>query len=524
MAYDILIKSGTIVDGSGEALFLGDIGISDGKIAAMGDLGSAGAEKIVNAYGKIVAPGFIDITNHSDTHLTLFQHPNLDSALMQGITTAIGGNCGASLAPLASPDAINVINKWANPSEINVNWNTVEEYLASVELLRPGTNYGTFVGYGTLRRGVMGSKVELMRPDDREQVKFLLNQGVAEGAFGLSLGLAYGHERVSTTEEIIEVARVLASSGGIIKIHLRSEGFEILSSVNEAVRIARETGVPMQISHFKAIGKKAWPYAEKALEIIARAKESGLSIDFDVSPYRTTGSLLYLLIPSWARQGGFTELFRRIDTPAERAKIIEALRTHTLHYDQIFVTSAKIQGIVGHSVAQIAEEMGMPPEEAMVEIIRANEGRVSIIGRTVSLRNTRLALLDKNSFIASDGASYEQEAVSQSGNLVHPRSFGTFPRFLGRFIGELKIPIADAIRRVTGGPARKLGISDRGILKKKNFADVVVFDPKLIVDRATYENPFRYPAGIHAVMVNGKLAVDEGKITGVRSGGMLRKP
>lgn len=522
MAYDILIKSGTIIDGTGRAPILGDVAINGDKIAAVGDLGNAGARRIINAYGKFVTPGFIDITNHSDTYLTLFRHPNLDSMVMQGVTTIIGGNCGASLAPLASSDAIDAIKKWADPSDININWNTVEEYLTSVESLRLGVNYGTFAGYGTLKRGIIGNKIQQMSHEEREKVKLILEQGMRQGAFGLSLGLAYGHERVSTTEEIIEVARVLASTGGILKIHLRSEGLEILASVNEVVRIARETEVPVQISHLKAIGKRAWPFLARALELIARANDSGLSITFDVSPYRSTGSLLYLLIPSWARQGGFSELFARIDNPRERAKIVESLRSHTLHYDKILITSARLKTIVGRTLAEVAKEAGLPPEEALVETVRANEGRVSIIGRTVSLRNTKLAMANENSFIASDGAGYSQEE-SRSGDLVHPRSFGTFPRFLGRFTGESGLSPTEAIRKVTSAPAEKLGIPYRGALIKNNFADVVVYDPKLMKDRATYTNPFRYPAGINLVIINGVFAVDEGRDMSARAGKIIKR-
>lgn len=523
MAYDIVIKSGTVFDGHGNVPVVTDVGIKDGIVDALHTIGSADGSLLIHAKGKYVVPGFVDITNHSDTHLSLFKHPYLESLLMQGITTIIGGNCGASLAPLGSHIAIDAIRKWANPSDININWNTVEDFLKEIELIRPAANFATCVGYGTLRRGVIGDEIRLLSVEEREKVKLLLREGIAQGAFGLSLGLAYGHERVSTTEEIIEVVRVLNEMGGILKVHLRSEGVDIFASINEVIRIARETEVPIEISHLKSIGKKSWPYFKKVLKLIANLRESGIDINFDVSPYRTTGSLLYLLIPGWAREGGFTQLFQKIDDSIERQKIIEALGTNTLHYDRILVTSALIPNIVGKTLAAIAEEAGISNEEALVETIRANAGRVTIIGRTVSWLNTELAVRDPNSFISSDGEGYSQEA-SQLDNLIHPRSFGAFPHFWHRFVNDLQaFTPQEALKKITSGPAKKIGLRKRGEIKKGSFADVTIFDPRLIKDRARYHNPFRYPAGIEWVLVNGNVTVENGRYIEARAGHVLRK-
>jgi N-acyl-D-amino-acid deacylase len=522
MAYDILIKGGTVIDGTGNPPRLADIGIDGDRISDVGDLGTSDAIKTIDAYGKYVTPGFIDITNHSDTHLTLFKYPGQESLLMQGVTTIIGGNCGASLAPLGSREAIDAIRKWVDPSEINVNWATEKEYLDVLDSFRFGVNFGTLVGYGTLRRGVIGDGVRELNGNEREALKLLLRQALQEGAFGLSLGLAYGHERIASTEEIIDAGKAVEEAGGMIKIHLRSEGLQVLSSVNEAIRIGRETGAPIQISHFKVIGRKAWPYLSKSLELIASARASGVKIDFDVYPYRTTGSLLYLLIPNWARHGGLTELFKKIDDPEERKKIVEALRSHTLHYDKILVTSAKLKSAVGHTIAELAEEGGLIPEETILEILRTSEGRVTVMGRTVSMENTKREISDPNSIIASDGMGLSQDA-QKSDDLTHPRSFGAFPRYLSKFVSSLNIPIAKAIKKITSRPAEKLNIKGRGIIVPKRFADIVVFDPKLLRDRATYQNPYRYPSGIEYVIVNGKVAVEKGRIIDSASGMILRR-
>lgn len=522
MAYDILIKNGTLIDGSGNAPVAGDIAVKGEEIVAIGNVGNVSAEITIDSTGKYVTPGFIDITNHSDTHLTLFKYPAQESAVMQGITTIIGGNCGASLAPLGSKQAIHAIKKWVDPSEINVNWATTGEFLEEIEKLQPAVNFGTFVGYGTLRRGVIGDEIRPLTLEEKDKVKFLLKEGVKEGAFGLSLGLAYGHERVSTTEEIIEIAKVLPP-GSIIKFHLRSEGADIIASINEAVRIGRETGISIQISHMKAIGKKSWHAFSKALNLIKQAKSTDLNINFDVSPYHTTGSQLYLLIPGWARYGGFEELFKHLDNAEERDNIIKSLQASTLHYDKILVTSAKIKNIVGKTIAEIAQIGGISPEEALVETVRANEGRVSIIGKTVSSKNTMRAVEDENSFISSDGEGYSQDEV-KSGNLAHPRSFGAFPHFWHRFVNDFKTLTPEmAIRKITLGPAEKLGLKNRGLLKKGYFADIAIFDLKLFRDRGTYRNPFRYPAGIEWVLVNGQVAVERGRPLGTRAGKILRK-
>ncbi len=523
MAYDIVIKSGTVFDGSGKPGVQTDIGIKGDEITAIGNLDGAAAAKTIDATGKYVTPGFIDTTNHSDTHLTLFKYPNLESLVMQGITTVIGGNCGTSLAPLAKPEAIQAASKWVDLSEININWARVSEFLEQLRVLRPAVNFGTLVGYGTLRRGIIDNQIRLLNPEEIEKTKFLLTQALQDGAFGLSLGLAYGHERVSTTEEIIKVVRPLQEEGGVIKIHLRSEGSDLVGSVNEVVRIARETGIPVQISHLKAIGKKSWPSLRKALELIETANSTGTKVTFDVAPYNTTGSPLYLLIPNWARFGGFLELFQRIDDPEQKKKIIEDLKMSTLHYDRIFIISAKTKTIVGHTLAQVAQEGGITPEEALVDTVRANDGHVTIVGRTLSSQNTELAIKNKYSCIATDGSGFSQE-VASTGDLVHPRCFGAFPHFWHRYVRDHKILTPEeAVAKMTGKPATKFSLEKRGFLQKGNFADVVVFDPQIMQDRATYRNPFPFPSGIDWVLINGSVSVEEGRCLSNRVGRILTR-
>lgn len=520
--YDIIIKSGTIYDGTGGDPVVADIGVSGNQITGIGELGNT-ATRVIDATGNYVAPGFIDITNHSDTHISLLKYPGLESMLMQGVTSIIGGNCGASLAPLGSSEAIHSISKWTDLSDLNINWETFEEYLWEMDAMNLGVNFGSLVGYGTIRRGVIGDAIRLLTVEEREKLKFLLSTALIQGAFGLSLGLSYGHEAISPTEELIEISRTLQQNGGVLKVHLRSEGNGLLAAVNEVVRIGREAGVSVHISHLKAIGRKAWPTLAHALDIIKNANASGLNIHFDVSPYATTGSSLYLLIPSWAREGGFAELFKRIDDSAERKRIIDTLATYTLHPEKILITSSPIKNIVGHTLAEIAENAGITPEEALLVTVRTSQGRVSIIGKTVSVRNTKDEVKDQNSFIASDGAGYSQIA-SKSGDLVHPRSFGAFAHFWHRFVNELALVTPqEAIKKITSAPAEKLGIARRGIIKQGNIADIVVFDPKNFHERNSYRDPYHYASGVQWVLVNGKLAVENGVPNGARHGRVLKR-
>ena len=262
---------------------------------------------------------------------------------------------------------------------------------------------------------------------------------------------------------------------------------------------------------------------KNALEIINNAVAAGIKINFDVSPYNTTGSLLYLLIPAWAREGGFNDLFKRLEDQWQREKIIIELQASTLHYDKIFIVSAKTPGLAGKTLAEIAESSGMSPEETLLQTVRANEGRVTILGKTVSSKNTALQIKNTDSIIASDGAGYGQNEA-KTGNLVHPRSFGAFPHFWHRFVNDLKILTPEeAIKKRTRAQAEKMKIDRRGSLAKGNFADIVIFDSRLVRDRANYQNPFKYPAGIEYVIVNGKIAVENGRYLGVRAGKVLRR-
>ena len=525
MAFDLLIKNGTILDGSGKPRFRGDVGITKGLITAVGNpaLAGAAAPKTIDAAGKFVSPGFIDITSHSDANGSLFLNPLQDYLLTQGVTTILTGNCGSSLAPLASREAAASLHKWSGGTEININWLSTAAYLAELARHPLGVNVGTLIGHGTIRRGITKGGSRALTLEEISEFSSLISRGLQEGAFGLSAGLVYSHESAATTEELVAFGRVLAHGGGILKAHLRNEGASLIPAMNEMVQVGREPGARVIISHFKAIGRKAWPLFGRALEMMEHAGESGASVHFDISPYQRTGSFLYLLLPAWAREGGFAALLKRVGDPANRTAIVEELKKQTLHYERYIIASAATPNANGRTLLEAAEHAGISPEEIVLELLSTSEGRVTIFGNTLSFRNILAGIAHPLGVIASDGNGVLQE-TDRSGALVHPRSTGAFTHFLHKFVREKEaVAWEEGIRKITSFPAELAGFTGRGRIAQKFAADIAVFNPDEVRDRSTYQNPYAHSAGIDTVIVNGKLALENGKLTGTAAGEVLTK-
>ncbi|KKU51607.1 MAG: hypothetical protein A3H69_03505 [Candidatus Sungbacteria bacterium RIFCSPLOWO2_02_FULL_47_9] len=523
--YDILIKNGLVIDGTNSLPSVKDIAINQDSIAEIAENIPVGkALVVIDAVNKFVAPGFIDVTSHSDTTWSIFDYPGQESMLTQGVTTIVGGNCGSSLAPLGNNEAIKSIQKWTDLSKINTNWSSVSEFLHELSSRQLGVNFGTLLGHGTMRRGIIGDAIRPLNIEEIEKIKYLTDQGMKDGAFGVSTGLGNSHEQAASADEVMNFVRLLKAYGGIYKPHLRSEGREgLLAAINEVVRIGRETEVPVCISHLKAIGRSEWSYIGKTLEMLKNAEEDGVTIRFDIFPYLRTGSHLYQLLPRWSREGGFAKIFERIKSIETREKVISDLKRYTLHYDRIIVASAKNPAFAGKTILQIAISTNLRPEEALVELLLINEGRISIFNKNISAKNLLRLILSPNSMIATDGAGYSLEN-RKTGNLVHPRSFGTFVHFLHHFVRqEGRLTWEQAITKISSLPATTLGIKNRGFLKKKFFADVVVFDPMKLADTSTFRSPYSYSTGIDWVVVNGKIAVSNGEITSSRAGRVLKK-
>lgn len=525
MTYDLLIKDGTIIDGSGKPRFKGDIGVSDGKIKGIGApaLAGAAAKKTISAFDKFVTPGFVDITSHADKNWSLFHNPGQDYLLTQGITTILVGNCGSSLAPLPSHEAVDSLKKWSQGGESNINWLTIGELLAELSRHKLGVNVGTLIGHGTIRRGILKGQSRPLNNEELAELAELIKKGIDEGAFGLSTGLIYSHEADATVTELVMMAGAVSSRGGIYKTHLRHEGASLVPAVNEAVQIGREARVPIVISHLKAIGRKSWPLFKKGLEILERAASDGVSFHFDSSPYLRTGSFLYLLLPAWAREGGFDAMLKRINNSASRRDIVDELKKQTLHYERYIVATSSVPGTNSKTLAEIAQSAGASPEDAVLELLLANRGRVTVFGKTLSSRNLLLGLKHPRGIVASDGSGVSSE-IAKTGKLVHPRSTGTFPHFLHRFVKEKElVSWEEGIRKMTALAAEAAGFKDRGRIAEKYAADIAIFDPEKFRDHSTYHNPYVHSTGIEAVVVNGQVAIENSTLTGAAAGQALKK-
>ncbi len=525
MAYDILIQGGTIIDGTGKPRVLGDVGIQEGRIKDIGapTLSGATAGKIVNAVGKFVTPGFIDITSHADANWSIFQNPEQDYLLTQGVTSILIGNCGSSLAPLLSPQALESLRKWDNISEPNINWATVAEFFGELGRHPLGVNIATLMGHGTIRRGLLKGEARTMTDVELRQFADVIEQGIKDGAFGISTGLIYSHEASATVEELSAIATIAARLGGIYKTHLRHEGRNLIPAMNEAIQIGRTSGARVIISHLKAIGRRSWSSFGDAMTMMDHANEEKPMFYFDIAPYQRTGSFLYLLLPAFARSGGFSQMLDRLETPTTRSEIVADLKRATLHYDRYIVANSVTPGSNGLTIADISEKAGEAPEEIILSLLAASRGKVSVFGKTLSLKNIEAGLTHPLSMVASDGSGVSGE-LGKAGVLVHPRSTGAFPHFLHRFIREKQIVSwEEGIRKITSLPAEVVGFKERGEIKAGNWADIAVFDPEVIRDRSTYHNPYVHPVGIEAVVVGGKLAIEGGELTGSASGQVLKK-
>ena len=524
--YDILIKNGTVIDGTNKKGFKADIALKKDKIKKIGQLKGIKAKTVIDAKEQYVAPGFIDIHNHSDSYWTLFTAPSLESMLRQGVTTIIGGNCGSSLAPLAKGHVIVSIQKWADINEVNVDWLDMKEFLGTLEKRSIGLNFGTLVGHSTLRRGIVGEEFRKLKPKEMKMMERMLEDALDEGAFGLSTGLAYSHAKVAPTEEITSLAKVTKKKQGIHVSHIRGEGKGLIPAIEEALSIAKKAKISTEISHLKAMGKENWPKFAEAIKMIEKANKDGLNINFDAYPYAVTGSVLYILLPDWVAEGGKRMLIKRLKDPKTKARVIKEMQESRLYeYNKIIVAiSPADKTFIGKKITEIARAQEASVEEAVINMLIASEGRVITFFETLNEDDVKTALKHPLGFIGSDGSGYNIDYYVKRKELLHPRCFGTFPRVLGKYVREEKLMNWEqAIYKMTGGPAEKIGLKNRGVLKKGNFADITVFDPKTVIDRATFENPFQYSEGIEYVIINGKIAVNKGKYTSEMAGKVLRK-
>ena len=552
---DIIIKNGTVIDGAGKKVYKADLGVINGKIVTIGDLSKARADEIIDAKDKFVTPGFIDIHNLSDGYLTLFTVPTQDSLVRQGVTTAIGGSSGSSLAPLATPPTnkllrkiwvsrrlpdiilaptttlamIKSVRRWAEIFGFNINWLTFKEYLREIQKRGISINFGSLVGHTTLRRGLIKDEVRDLTKEEMKMMEDLITHALEGGSFGLSFGLAYSHVNFVKTEELVDLARPVSKRKGICTFYLRDERKRLVEAVKEAIAVGKETGSKIQIAHLKAKGQSNWGNFTKALEKIDGASRN-LDIHFDIYPYTATASVLYMYLPDWVARGGREKMLERLVDSKLRKKILEDIKKQPIDYGKLTIAMSPFnKTYVGRSIREIAEWRAISIGETVVEVLLAGRGHVIVFDPSLSEENLEKAIKNPLCMIATNGAGYNLEhyrSLKQfkgGQQLVHPRCFGTFPRFLGRYVREKKLIFwEEAIRRITGLPAKKLGLTRRGIIKQDYLADITIFDPKTIIDRATYDNPYQYPKGVEWVLVNGEVVVRKGKHTGKLAGKVLK--
>ena len=523
----ILIKDGIIVDGTGKPGYKGDLYIEKGTIASIGRTSDFKPDFEINASGLVVSPGFIDMHGHSD--YTLLVNPFADSKIRQGITTEVIGNCGQSAAPLLG-EAREEAERIAERYEIDVDWTYMGEYIERMERSGISTNVAALVGFGTIRLSVMGYEARDPTDEELNEMKSLVARSIDEGAVGMSTGLRYVPQSYAKTEEVIEISKVVAEKGGIYTSHIRDEGDggRLIEAIEEAIRIGREAGVSVEISHLKILAKPLWNLCDKMLDLIETARKEGIDVTADQYPYRASGTSLMAWLPKWAREGGNEKLVERLKDPEIREKIKEKLA------EVIEIRGGGDNALIsrfepnpdfeGKTLTEVAKELNLPVIEAamkLVEIAAKEKKGIGIVNFNQSEENVRKIMSKPWVMVGTDGYALKPEGVLAKG-VAHPRSYGTFPRILGRYVREEKlISLEEAIRKMTSLPARKLGFKDRGVIKEGMAADIVIFDPKTVIDRATYMKPHQYPEGIEYVIVNGEIVVEKGKHTGRLPGKVL---
>lgn len=520
--YSVLIKGGMIF--RDKKLERADIGIKDDKIQTIGDLARYSGMVVIDAAGKYVSPGFIDLTSHSDTHWTLFNYPSQESLLLQGVSTILGGSCGSSLAPLVKGEDIEGIGKWVDVREININWKSLGEFFEELSRRPLGVNFATLVGHGTLRRSVLGDEARAATHAQTDQMRLLLERSLREGAFGLSTNLGAAHGRPAGENELAELFSLVRAYGGLTKHHLKDEGKNILPALVELIRLARESRAKIHFSHFKILGRSAWHLFQDALRVLEGAREDGLALTLDFFPYTRTGSQLYLLLPSWVLEGGKEKILSSLRSGPRREEIKAYLKSLTLHYERITVASTlEDRNAIGKTIQDLSSSSGLPPEEIILRLIETNQLKVSIFNEVISEEHLRELVKKEYALVASDGVGYGEEARLPF-DLPHPRSYGAFPRALQIFAKEAGLsPWPELLHKMTGLPAEILGLKGRGKLAEGFFADIAVFDPEALGSPADYANPYLVSEGMEWVLVNGKVAVEHGNFNGKLAGRILTR-
>ena len=533
-----MIKDARIIDGAGGPWIWGDIAIEGDTIKAMGRLGDVEAERVIEAEGLAAAPGFIDPHSHADTVAPVF--PELESLVMQGITTVIAGNCGSSLAPV-NPELREMmereVRRWLPPElEIKITWTTFDEYLTEMEGRRYGVNMAHLVGHGSIRAAAMGYEARDPTAEELEKMRRLTAEAMEAGAYGLSTGLIYPPGCYAKTEEIIELAKVVAKYGGIYASHIRGEGKTLLEAVREAIRIGEEARIPVEISHHKAASKRVWGKSVETLKMMEEARKRGVDVTCDQYPYRAGATSLATLLPPWAHEGGMEKLLERLKDPELRERMRRDIEkglpgwenfVEELGWENIYIShvqTEKNKVVEGKNLVEVKDIRGDPDEfTSVVNLLLEEDGAVGMIIFAMDEEDVQRIMRHPLQMFGTDALAASPRGPMSHGK-PHPRYYGTYPRVLGRYVRELGVlTLQEAVRKMTSAPAQRFGLWDRGLIRPGFKADIVLFDPDRVIDKATFENPHQFPEGIEYVIVNGVVEVEGGRLTGELGGRILRK-
>ena len=531
--YDTIIKNARIIDGTASPPFEADLAIKGQKIADIGQLGHSDSAHIIDAKGYSVSPGFIDMHSHADFSLPIL--PTADSLVHQGITTVVIGQCGLSPAPLVEKSRTQVISAisgfFGNLAK-SIPWNewaSLEDYLHFLALQGCSLNVIPLVGQGTIRAAVMGFGKGRANARQMAQMQDLVVEAMHQGAIGISTGLIYPPGSFTSTEELIELTQVVGDRNGFYFSHIRGEGDTLLEAIEEAIRIGRETGASVQISHFKAARQSNWDKSQKALDLISQARSAGLEITADLYPYRAGSTSLMTLLPEWTHEGGPAKTLERLADSEMQVKMMADMQSGGFAYgfewrDILITSSPQRKEYEGRHIAEMATQAGISPYDWLFGALLETELDISMAVFGMSEENRHKEIQFSGMMFGTDGVGMAVTGPMAKG-VPHPRSYGAFPRILSRFVRDLKaIELEEAIYRMTGMPAAKLRLTDRGQIKPGLAADLVIFDAAEVSDRATYETPHRYAGGISHVIVNGDLVIEGAVHTRARPGKIFQKP
>lgn len=528
-AYDVIIRGGRIVDGTGNPWFRGDVAIKGDRIARIGEV-TGDAKRVIDATGLVVAPGFIDIHSHSDW--LLLEDGGAPSKIRQGVTTEVLGE-SISAGPFQGK---------LPPHKVSIQDTTIEiralrDYFAAIERTRVAVNVASYVGQGQIWSCVMGSSFARPSTGELEEMRQLVAEAMRDGAFGLSTALMMPPSSLATTGDLVELAKVVAAHGGIYSSHIRDEGLGVFDAIKEAIRVGEDAGVPVDIIHLKIADEKLWGRMKEILALIEDARRRGVNVQANVYPYTRGNNDLVSIIPPWAHEGGRAMLLERLRDPQQRVRLKHDIQNGVPgwynHYAAVggdwtrMLISANntYKGMTMDKVIAMKSRGQNPapdPLDVLFDLLLEQHGSVGTVYAHHTEADMNLALVQPWTSIGSDGSAFATEGLLRRGN-PHPRNFGTFPRVLGVYARERSLlRLEDAVRKMTSLNAAKLGLRDRGTLRAGAFADVTIFNEQRVIDRATYEAPFQYPEGIDYVLVNGQVALDQGTPTPARAGRALR--